>query len=636
MRKILLFPGLLLYACVNAQWSPDPSINNPICNYTSHQMDEQMVADGSGGAFVTWRDGRNISTQMDIYVQHISSTGALLWNPDGVAICNATNDQFAPRIILDGSGGAIIVWFDNRTGNYDIYAQRIDANGNVQWTTDGVAVCTATGNQNAQQIMSDGNGGAFIVWCDGRTSGPSADIYAQRINSSGVPQWTADGVIVSNAFSLQNIPQLVTDGNGGFIVSWEDWRNFSQTDIYAQRVASNGFYSWNFNGNPICTETNGAQYNSKIISDGSGGAIICWQDKRTSSSDDIYAQKINNSGTVQWANNGVMVCNAAGLQLSEQMISDGSGGAIMVWEDRRVGRDIYAQRLHTSGVAQWTANGMMVCDDLSIQTEPQIVPASGGASIITWSDYRGSSPGDVYVQKLNSSGATQWTANGLPVSNATNDQAVPAIVSDGNDGALIAWRDLRNAADYDIYGSRVFSDGTLPVHWLEFTATKERETVKLQWKTIDEQNNAGFDIERSADALQWTKIGFVAAHAPSPSVQQYSWTDLSPLSGKSFYRLKQVDLDGRFDYSNTLSVTFNIKNSIKVFPNPSADFIVIKNISPAETRSVQFIHADGKIVATCAPNSAMQFDVSSFPAGMYFIRIITTGQPILSLSFIKN
>ena len=69
------------------------------------------------------------------------------WTADGVALCTAANDQINPQIVSDGSGGAIITWQDYRGGNYDIYAQRVNASGAVQWTADGVAVCTAAYDQ---------------------------------------------------------------------------------------------------------------------------------------------------------------------------------------------------------------------------------------------------------------------------------------------------------------------------------------------------------------------------------------------------------------------------------------------------------------------------------------------------------
>jgi len=526
-------------------------------------MDVQMVSDGSGGAIVVWRDGRNIANAIDIYAQHISASGNLLWNVDAVPICNAASDQFAPRLVSDGANGAIIAWYDNRSGNYDIYAQRINSSGVVQWTTDGVAICIATGNQNAHQLLADGNGGAFIVWSDGRTSGPNADIYGQLVNAAGVVQWTL--------------------------------------------------------GVGICVEANGAQYNSKIVADGAGGAIICWQDKRTSSSDDIYAQKINTNGVVQWTNNGVLICNASGLQINEQMLSDGAGGAIICWEDRRAGQDIYAQRINTSGAVQWAANGVAVCSDGSNQNEAQIITTSSGAAIVCWTDYR-NAPGDIYAQKLNSSGAAQWAVNGVPVSNATNDQAAAAIINDGNDNAIIAWRDLRTTNDYDIYSSRLLSNGTLPVRLIDFSITEAADHVKLYWKTSDEINNAGFVIERSNDGINWVNIGYVAANPASSSITRYSWNDYEPLKGKSYYRLQQTDLDGSREYSKILFINRNLSNnSITVYPNPATDIININFGGRSFTGTVQLFNHAGQLMLESNVANQLTFgmNTTSFAKGKY-------------------
>src|SRR5436190_8189575 len=190
MKPVFMFMLMLFHISVYAQWDNNTAINNAICNYSGSQTNVQVVSDGAGGAICTWVDTRN-GTQ-DIYAQRIDATGLLQWNVVGIAICNAVSDQYSPRLVSDAAGGAIIAWYDNRAGNYDIYAQRINASGAVQWTTDGVAICTQTGNQNAHQLIADGLGGAIIVWSDGRVGSPNADIFAQRINASGAVLWAAD------------------------------------------------------------------------------------------------------------------------------------------------------------------------------------------------------------------------------------------------------------------------------------------------------------------------------------------------------------------------------------------------------------------------------------------------------------
>ncbi|MBM3235938.1 hypothetical protein FJZ31_06520 [Candidatus Poribacteria bacterium] len=110
----------------------------------------------------------------------------------------------------------------------------------------------------------------------------------------------------------------------------------------------------------ICTES-GNQLSPQIVSDNAGGAIIVWEDGRGSDKD-IYARKVNASGAALWTANGVVICNASGNQESPQIVSDDSGGAIITWQDYRNGNwDIYAQRVNSSGATQWNSNGVSIC-----------------------------------------------------------------------------------------------------------------------------------------------------------------------------------------------------------------------------------------------------------------------------------
>jgi hypothetical protein len=146
-----------------------------------------IVCDGEGGAIITWHDSRVTASIFDIYAQRINSSGAVQWTADGVAISTATipGDQQFPTIVSDGAGGAIIIWADIRSSNSDIYAQRVNSSGAVQWTANGVAICTAPGDQVWPTIVSEGSAGAIITWGDSRVTAGSFDIYAQQINASG-------------------------------------------------------------------------------------------------------------------------------------------------------------------------------------------------------------------------------------------------------------------------------------------------------------------------------------------------------------------------------------------------------------------------------------------------------------------
>ncbi len=435
-------------------WIPNGTV---ISNATSGQDQPQICSDGAGGAIITWRDNRNgLTTEEDIYVQKIDSNGIVQWTPNGTALCTEDNIQETPKICSDEAGGAIITWTDWRGTVGDIYAQKIDSNGIVQWTPNGKAICIEIGNQLYPQICSDGAGGATITWRDGR--GPTRDIYAQKIDSNGDVQWTPNGIAVCTADQNQEDPLICSDDDGGAIIAWRDLRNMGSTltDIYAQKVDSNGIIQWTPNGTEICTAV-ANQDLPHIFSDGEGGALLTWRDDRNIplTGRDIYAQKIDSNGIVQWTPNGTAVCAEDLNQRYPRICNDGDGGAIITWLDNRGGLnwDIYIQKIDSNGDAQWNPGGTAICTIDSVERErPQICSNEAGGAIITWYDTRGVSL-DIYAQRIDSNGDIQWIVNGTEVCTANNHQRYPQLCSDGDGGAIITWQDWRT--DVDVYTQRI-------------------------------------------------------------------------------------------------------------------------------------------------------------------------------------
>jgi len=460
--------AMFITTVAQAQWATDAGVNNIVSSATGAQRYVQSTTDGNGGVIMVWEDYRNGTA--DIFAQRLNAQGVPLWTTNGVAICTATAGQESPVLIFDGSGGAIIAWQDLRSGNYDIYAQKINATGSVQWTANGVVISATTLNQEKPQITSASGGGAMIAWQDNRSGGAGTDydIYIQRINSLGAVQWTANGVALCTAVGAQFLPTIVALGASselGAMVSWQDQRTANQ-DIYAQAVSfGSGSILWSANGVAVCSAT-GSQFNPAIASDGGSGGIITWEDYRAGSTNaDVYAQRLNGSGAPQWTADGVVISSAAANQTKPKLTRSATGEAIVVWEDSRSGNaDIFAQRINGTGVVQWATNGVGVCTSTGAQTNPQLVLKSDGGIITTWQDARGANI-DLYAQSLDASGATQWVTNGVLIASAINDQTSPSIVyttasSLNKHGAIIAWEDFRTGSA-DIYAQRINISGVL-------------------------------------------------------------------------------------------------------------------------------------------------------------------------------
>lgn len=437
--------NLISLPTAHAEWQLD---GNPVVLASANASIWSTIPDGASGVIVAFDDSRSGNT--DIYVQRIDANGVPVWTVDGVLLCAAINTQSNPVLVSDGAGGAIVAWEDARVGNNDIYARRINSAGVPQWAGNGVALCVAANGQYVPTIVSDGAGGAIVAWMDLR-GGAGFDIYARRINSAGTPQWGADGVAVCTATSGQVSPMIATDGSSGAIIAWGDSRG-ADSDIYAQRLNSAGTPVWLANGVAICAAGD-SQFESRVVVDGAGGAIIAWWDRRTGANYDIYAQRVNATGTSQWQLNGVPVCIAAGDQNAPSMTSDNAGGAILTWSDlRSTDLDIYAQRLSGAGTALWVFDGVVVCAASGDQDTPRIAPDGSSGAIVAWNDPRFAVK-DIYARRILSSGQPIWTFDGSPLSNAAGSQQTALVAADGVGGAIVAWNDSR-AGGTQIFAQR--------------------------------------------------------------------------------------------------------------------------------------------------------------------------------------
>ena len=129
------------------------------------------VIASDGTMIMAWSDTRN--SIRDIYAQKIDSNGNFLWNQDGEVVVDVDGRQEDPLLVPDNDGGVYVIWRDYRDENYygDIYAQHIDSNGNQLWDVGGVPLSNQTGEQSSHNLCVDGNGGAFAVWVDKNGSG---------------------------------------------------------------------------------------------------------------------------------------------------------------------------------------------------------------------------------------------------------------------------------------------------------------------------------------------------------------------------------------------------------------------------------------------------------------------------------
>lgn len=457
-------------------WTPG---GEAVCTAGGWQDSPSVVSDGSGGVYVAWADERGGMANSSLYLQRVDEEGNALWTVDGISIENDVMTIPAYnkiQLVPDGSGGVVIV-FQSESGT--LLAQRVDASGNLLWTGEWFWNAVDIFREGPElnwgcvdfNAISDGSGGIIVTWSwewrEGFGHPYEHRVSAQRVNSSGSLLWgitipPREGLVLHSDTTTASHPQLTSDGAGGAIVSW----HASYFNIKAAKVDSDGNILWNVTVNLGSYLIVDADRNTpQVVSDGSGGAIISWNHRVTFAYDHhwwlIYAQKIDQNGNQQWASD-VLIAGIYPTDADHCVISDGAGGAIYTFGSKDPSPPIiqefkwlWIQRIGSNGDRMWGTDGILVADLITLYKKEFSAASDGNGGVIAaWSDARLPGNRDIYVQRISAGGVEEWTDGGLPICTVSSHQSRPAVAYHGNEGVVVVWSDPRNDAG-DIYAQRI-------------------------------------------------------------------------------------------------------------------------------------------------------------------------------------
>ncbi len=216
---------------------------------------------------------------------------------------------------------------------------------------------------------------------------------------------------------------------------------------------------------------------------------------------------------------------------------------------------------------------------------------------------------------------TEFTVTLSGITGATGRIAFRYFVTEGGPVG-----DNSNGVGVDDFSYAV----TLPVTFMNFNGTVKDNTVLLSWATSNELNNKGYDVERSINGKDFSAIGFVEGNGSTTNVNNYTYNDIGKLpAGSLYYRLKQIDLDGTYEYSSIIKVDIDNEFSFNVYPNPVANNNSWAQFQLSETAqvSMQLVSSEGKILQSVnkgllsSGTYSIPLSLNNAVKGTYFVKL---------------
>jgi hypothetical protein len=332
---------------------------------------------------------------------------------------------------------------------------------NAQTVGPDIILRNSTSGSAAQVNAVFDNGATFIAWQDTRTEGSSGgDIYVQKMGSDGQALWTPNGLAVCVATNEQSWPSITADGKGGAVVTWVD--NGSATrGIYAQRIDASGAVQWAANGVPVGIVYE-EQPSSFVHRTDDGGFLVTWWDSSPLSNIDKYpvlAQKLNANGVPLWDLGAATTQDlwGSGIEVLDGIIRGRSvpdgAGGFVALGKIRDDGGYRFQRVLANGTFAWPKPIDFIASLSDFDSTFNFASDGAGGVIVAYVDYR-----DVRAFRVAADGTFPWGNNGITLQENAIAYQIPAIAPNGSGGAFIAWV---SSTPRDILVQQIAADGSL-------------------------------------------------------------------------------------------------------------------------------------------------------------------------------
>ena len=411
----------------------------------------------------------------------------MVWQNNGIPIRQGVHIEWQRTVCPGESGSMIFVWSDTRYGSRNVFAQKVDSSGVLLWGSQGSAVTNLPGRQEDPVAITDGDGGAFIAWVDYRFD-DEGDIFIQHIDNQGNRMMDDNGEALARVDGRHLTINMCTDSLGGVFVAWQDKRNFLDDDIFGTHVSSNYEIIAPSSGVSII-QMNGNQGAKSLEYAGNNQATIIWSDTRSGSGNDIYCQKINMNMEKIFSEGGLEVSATSDLETTPRTTFMKNDTSFVIWQSGTESTDIYYNLLTSDGLV--FSEHLQLCSFNSSKANPRIKRNQLGEVFIQWIDYRNDpTAGNHYYQRVSHGGNISWDQNGIQLDASGDDHH--ARFSPGGNRELFVYWERGTFPNVDIMYQGIQSDGSLLLDNAEFVSNVSG--YQSMPNTLFDNNNGSFVV----------------------------------------------------------------------------------------------------------------------------------------------
>ena len=630
MQKIHL--SLLLIFTVyfaNAQWSSNTSENLKVNAMTS--SDIVTVGTSDGRTYVV--SYAPFDGSYYLRLQLLDDDGTKLLGDSGVLVSPKYSGTatYVFTACVDTSDNIVIGYQYQRGGVLHTAVSKITPNGKFLWGAWGVKL----GDGLSPSVAALSNGDVAVAWNNDNV------IDYQKVAPDGTIAWLVPKEITNPAGVTR--PQVVTLTDSSFGIVYQQKKGFFSSNLYEQRFDNNGDAMW---AEPKrLSEYITSTFHSYSVLSSSDITYIGYYANPANQNNFVgFVQKVNGNGVLPWGINGSSFASYSGttdpyffdVNIAFDKASARVWAVSTMSDFNQFHYGIAVQKYDAaSGTKLLGDNGKTVFE-ISASSERQVGDLSlcDNGPIFIFYDITN----NLYATGLDTSGNFLWSGIKAAIGSTTNEKSRYGFTQVRHNQAVAVWQENKDTADF-AYAQNINCDGTtgvvLPVSLTNFTGSLNNRIVNLAWQTRTENNNEGFQVQRSEDGRNFSTINFVTTKAPngnSTGLIEYKATDQKPFNGNNYYRLAQEDKDGKLNYSNIIIIkntgTFSMRMN-SVYPNPSHDVVNIY-VESLVTDNVNFIVTDatGKIVKRFSAgitngNNNIQMNIGGLAAGNYFIKLIS-------------